>query len=53
MGKVKRRRNTGDIYDDVILDYSNQYTMFAKIGRIEDTDNSVKFVDQIVDFSDY
>lgn len=53
IGKVLRRRNTGDVIDDIILDYSNEYSMFAKIGRIEDTDNSVKFVDQIVSFTDY
>ena len=41
---VKRKRNTGDTAHDIILDYSNVYTMHAMVGRIADkSDETLKF----------
>ena len=42
-GTLKRKRNTGDTVDDIILDYSNKYMMHAAIGIIDTEDNALKF----------
>ena len=42
--KVNRPRNTGDTAHDIILDYSNSYTMHAMVGRVADkSDETLKF----------
>ena len=51
---VKRSRNTGDSAHDIILDYSNTYSMHAAIGRIADTsDLSLQLGTQDVDFTQF
>jgi len=42
--KLTRLRNTGDTAHDIILDYSNSYTMHAMVGRVADkADETLKF----------
>ena len=51
--KLTRERNTGDTTDDIILDYSYEYAMHAKVGKIADSDNdqALLFEAQTVDFT--
>lgn len=53
-GSLKRPRNTGDIQDDIILEYTT-YSMHALIGRVDDTssnaDEALRLDAQDVDFS--
>ena len=52
--KVTRKRNTGDTAHDIILDFSNAYTMHAMVGRVEDkADETLKFETQDVDFTQF
>ena len=52
--KVKRGRNTGDTAHDIILDFSNTYTMHAMVGRVADkADETLKFETQDVDFTQF
>ena len=52
--KVSQSRNTGDSAHDIILDYSNTYSMHAAIGRIADTsDLSLQLGTQDVDFTQF
>lgn len=52
--KVKRKRNTGDTAHDIILDFSNTYTMHAMVGRVADkADETLKFETQDVDFTQF
>ena len=42
--KLTRLRNTGDTAHDIILDFSNSYTMHAMVGRVADkADETLKF----------
>lgn len=51
---LKRRRNTGDTAHDIILDYSNSYTMHAMVGRVADkSDETLKFDNIAVDFTQF
>jgi len=51
---VSRARNTGDTAHDIILDYSNAYTMHAMVGRIADkSDETLKFETVEVDFTQF
>lgn len=52
-GTLKRKRNTGDTTDDIILDYSNKYMMHAAIGIIDTEDNALKFAAVEVDFTQF
>lgn len=53
-GTLKRERNTGDVEDDIILEYTS-YNMHALIGRTTDTesnaDQGLRLAEQVVDFS--
>ena len=50
--KLKRKRNTGDTAHDIILDFSNTYTMHAMVGRVADkSDETLKFETIAVDFA--
>jgi len=52
--KVYRKRNTGDTAHDIILDFSNSYTMHAMVGRVADkADETLKFETQDVDFTQF
>lgn len=52
--KLSRKRNTGDTAHDIILDYSNSYTMHAMVGRIADkSDETLKFETIDVDFTQF
>lgn len=52
--KVTRKRNTGDTAHDIILDFSNSYTMHAMVGRVADkADETLKFATQDVDFTQF
>lgn len=52
--KVNRKRNTGDTAHDIILDFSNSYTMHAMVGRVADkSDETLKFDTRTVDFSKF
>ena len=52
--KVSRKRNTGDTAHDIILDFSNSYTMHAMVGRVADkADETLKFETQDVDFTQF
>ena len=52
-GILKRKRNTGDVVNDIILDYSSSYNMMAKIGRMGDTEDAFKMASQTVDFTTF
>ena len=52
--KLSRLRNTGDTAHDIILDYSNTYTMHAMVGRVADkSDETLKFETVDVDFTQF
>ena len=52
-GSLKRKRNTGDVLDDIILDYSSKYQVHAQIGRMDDSGEQLKFAAQEVDFNQF
>lgn len=52
-GTLKRKRNTGDTADDIILDYNSKYQMHAAIGIIDTEDNALKFAAQEVNFTQF
>ena len=52
-GLLKRKRNTGDVTNDIILDYSNTYNMMAMVGVGDDTDDAFKMAAQTVDFKTF
>lgn len=52
--RVTRKRNTGDTAHDIILDFSNTYTMHAMVGRVADkADETLKFETIDVDFTQF
>ena len=52
--RVTRPRNTGDTAHDIILDFSNTYTMHAMVGRVADkADETLKFETIDVDFTQF
>lgn len=42
-GIMKRKRNTGDVTNDIILDYASKYQMHAMIGLMSETEDAFKF----------
>ena len=52
-GVLKRKRNTGDTTDDIILDFNSKYQMHAKIGAMDESDDALKFASQEVDFTQF
>ena len=52
-GSLKRKRNTGDVLDDIILDYTSKYQVHAQIGRMDDSGEQLKFSAQEVDFNQF
>lgn len=53
-GDLTRKRNTGDVISDIILDYTYSYQMHAQIGRTADEDDeALSFVSQTVDFTKF
>mmetsp|Transcript_35882 Transcript_35882/g.43861 ORF Transcript_35882/g.43861 Transcript_35882/m.43861 type:complete len:129 (-) Transcript_35882:64-450(-) len=52
-GIMKRKRNTGDVTNDIILDYASKYQMHAMIGLMSETEDAFKFAAQEVDFTTF
>ena len=52
-GVLKRKRNTGDVTNDIILDYSSTYNMMAMVGFNSDSEDAYKMASQVVDFKTF